>query len=506
MPESDQLKLTCQLVSGWPKLAWVAVLERGADSVHVRHGSHVELGDGWCVEAVWAGDFEHADFDRAELLFGSGIRCRSGQVVFVSTSTMLDRLWHCRRGQRIYVANSLPALLACAEISLLDDYHHYAADIATLTKGLNDYKRIIPASPCDVSVAYYQNLEYDGESLREVDKPDTTPAFTCYADYHGFLVDVARRLGANLSSLSRRHRIVPFASVSSGYDSGAAAAIAREAGCTETVSIVNASSLLPRSDSGLEIATHLGLACRGYHHSQTAYRHEETIWSAAGMPAGLNLTMFDYPDPLCLFFTGYRGDTVWDSHVSNDSAPLSGPTIAGLSLCEFRLTQGLFHCPVPCWGSLKVRQIQTVSLMPEMALWRLNHEYDRPIPRRILEEASVPRELFGMRKEVTTVDCGFIWPFSVVGMRKFSRYVRERGYLAPSPPAVWLLRKTAHLAMLAYSNTPRKLRSKFRDPRTLLSFRGQSLLFQWANHELRNVYEAPLASIVNEHRTKGAQT
>ena len=93
MPGSDQLRLTCQLVPGWPKLAWVAVLERGTDTVHVRLGSHVELGDGWCVEAVWAGDFEHADFDRAELLFGSGIRCRGGRIVFVSTSTMLDRLW-----------------------------------------------------------------------------------------------------------------------------------------------------------------------------------------------------------------------------------------------------------------------------------------------------------------------------------------------------------------------------------------------------------------------------
>jgi len=144
--------------------------------------------------------------------------------------------------------------------------------------------------------------------------------------------------------------------------------------------------------------------------------------------------------------------------------------------------------------------------MPEMAPWRLNSAYDRPIPRRILEEASVPRELFGMRKEVTTVDCGFIWPFSAAGMSKFSNYLRRRRLLAPSPPAVWLLRRTAHLAMLAYSNSPRKLCSKFKDPRTLLLLRGQSLLFQWANHELRKVYEAPLASIANKHRMKGAHT
>jgi len=498
--------LTCQLVPAWPKLAWVAVLEHGTARVLLRHGSHVELGDGSCVEGVWAGAFEDGGFDRSDLFFGSGIRCRGNRVVFASTSTMLDRLWHCRRGRRIYVANSLPALLACAEISLLDDYQHYAADIATLTKGLHDYKRTIPGRPSNISLTYYRNLEYDGRNLSEVAKPDTTPTFACYADYHAFLVEVANRLGANLRSPSRKHRIAPLATVSSGYDSGAAAAIAREAGCTQTVSITNASSLLPRSDSGQDVAHGLGMACRVYRQTPEAYRREETIWSAAGDPAGLNLTVFGYPEPLCLLLTGYRGDTAWDSYVMDDCAPLSAPTIAGLSLCEFRLFRGLFHCPVPCWGALHVQQIQTVSLMPEMAPWRLNGDYDRPIPRRILEEAGVPRKAFGLRKKATFAPRSFFWPFTTRCAQSFRDYLRERGYSVPPPQAITVLRKAAHLAMLVYSNTPRKLRPKFADPRTLLAIRAQSLLFQWANHELKKGYEAPLAPIVTENQTTGARS
>ena len=40
-----------------------------------------------------------------------------------------------------------------------------------------------------------------------------------------------------------------------------------------------------------------------------------------------------------------------------------------------------------------------VSQSAEMAPYTLGNDYDRPIPRRILESSGVPRELFGMRKK-----------------------------------------------------------------------------------------------------------
>jgi hypothetical protein len=39
-----------------------------------------------------------------------------------------------------------------------------------------------------------------------------------------------------------------------------------------------------------------------------------------------------------------------------------------------------------------------------MAPWRLSNRYDRPIPRRLAEEAGVPRELFGQVKVGSTVE------------------------------------------------------------------------------------------------------
>jgi len=43
----------------------------------------------------------------------------------------------------------------------------------------------------------------------------------------------------------------------------------------------------------------------------------------------------------------------------------------------------------------------------EMAPWRLGSDYDRPIPRRILEEAGIPRQLFGTRKKAVVETYNF---------------------------------------------------------------------------------------------------
>ena len=63
-------------IESWPKLAWVARLPLCAKRVDVFHGPMVEVGSDWCVEAVWAGEFEDGDFDRTDLVFGSGVRRR----------------------------------------------------------------------------------------------------------------------------------------------------------------------------------------------------------------------------------------------------------------------------------------------------------------------------------------------------------------------------------------------------------------------------------------------
>jgi hypothetical protein len=105
-----------------------------------------------------------------------------------------------------------------------------------------------------------------------------------------------------------------------------------------------------------------------------------------------------------LLFTGFHGDVVWDrnSHVV-------GPDIircdaSGSGLTEFRLRVGFIHLPLAFLGCTSHSSIHRISTSAEMKPWSLMNKYDRLIPRRLLEEAGVPRKLFGTKKRAATVD------------------------------------------------------------------------------------------------------
>ena len=134
------MKLQPVIIPQWPKLAWVAQFVDGAETIKVWHGPGVEANDQWCVEAVWAGDFMDGAFDRTDLVFGTGVRCRDDHVVFVSSGTLFDRLCYCKHDGSWYVSNSLPALMAVAGLVLIDEYQGYMRDVLSMTRGLGgDY-------------------------------------------------------------------------------------------------------------------------------------------------------------------------------------------------------------------------------------------------------------------------------------------------------------------------------------------------------------------------------
>ena len=59
------------------------------------------------------------------------------------------------------------------------------------------------------------------------------------------------------------------------------------------------------------------------------------------------------------------------------------------------------HVPVPGFAFNKGAAIRAISESDAMRPWRLNTGYDRPIPRRIVEESGVPRSMFGIHKQYT---------------------------------------------------------------------------------------------------------
>jgi len=78
--------------------------------------------------------------------------------------------------------------------------------------------------------------------------------------------------------------------------------------------------------------------------------------------------------------------------------------LSGHGLGEFRLRIGFLHLPLPYIGARHGPAIYRITHSREMDPWRLGTGYyDRPIARRMAEEAGVPRAAFGHQKFGTAV-------------------------------------------------------------------------------------------------------
>ena len=96
---------------------------------------------------------------------------------------------------------------------------------------------------------------------------------------------------------------------------------------------------------------------------------------------------------------------MWSKQVEHNRDS-GGPGIA-----EFRLRLGFMHFPLPYLGTVDCqparcrisRSVRRISNSEEMAPWSIGGDYDRPIPRRIVESAGVDRHMFGQTKRAVAV-------------------------------------------------------------------------------------------------------
>lgn len=75
---------------------------------------------------------------------------------------------------------------------------------------------------------------------------------------------------------------------------------------------------------------------------------------------------------------------------------------SGSCLQEFRLRESFIHLCVPLLTFTRHDDLERISNSDEMKPWRIGGSYDRPIPRRMAEDAGVPRQAFGMEKRAIT--------------------------------------------------------------------------------------------------------
>jgi hypothetical protein len=476
------MRLVSTVIRSWPKLAWVAATAEDSSEVSVLHGPCMESRADWCAEAVWAGGFAEGDFDRTDRVFGTGVRIRGDAVVFVSSASVMDRLWVIRGQGNTHVSNSLPAILAVTQTKLpdgsLDPLMH-------TTWGSQRRSATSRVDEGEIAVYWLDNLVLRDRELQVVPKPDSAPKFDDYDQYLRFLIESMLDLDHNLRDRSRRHRAEPLVTVSSGYDSPAIALLSRLTGCERAVTISDANSLWRGSDSGAALAEKIGLSCRSYRRTASNYPNETAVWAASGKAGLLSWTAFDLPAVVCAAYLGTYCDMIW----SRQELP-SGYTErvqSFLSMSEYRLWAGMLQCPIAFLGGCHAEEINAISRLPEMQAWSVGGDYDRPIPRRMLEEYGLARGSFANRKKDTSHESPFRWPYSSEASKSFQSFLRANGRPAPPMSMISLIRTISLVENLWYKNIGRRLRLP-RLGRFWHKLSNPELLFRWANEELKQRY------------------
>lgn len=387
----------------WPTLAWVAKCIKGKNHIEVQHGSQVETQPLWVSEAVWDGPFSSGDFDRTDLVFGSGIRLRDDKAYFVPAGSTVDRLVYCDTAETLYVSNSLPALTASVNATIDPTYKHFYENFRTIVDGVEKYLREVPTSNPPIRLAYFHNLLYDGRTLSVVEKPFGQRTFASFTEYRTFLEDSLISIGQNMADPARKHRYTPLGTLSTGYDSPTVAVLSRLIGNTEVLTFQRGRG--GTEDDGTEIARRLDLKPIALDRDAWRQEPESPIPFIAANAYGEEVHYTGARQHLSgrVLLTGYHGDKMWDTSTHDLSAAIKRGDPSGLALTETRLWMGFLHCPVAFFGVRNIADVYQISTSEEMKPWRVGGDYDRPICRRIVEQEGIPRELFGTRKSAASV-------------------------------------------------------------------------------------------------------
>lgn len=388
------------------RLAWCAVLERGK-CADVYCGAGVACVKDAFVEGAWNGSYSDMDFERAGFLCGSGgkiIREDGERYCFATPDHVLEKLVLVRKDGRLFVSNSVPFVLARSGCRLDMQYAGYERDFSSILNGLDGYKREIPlAEGMTLYCYYYCNLFISSQGDITAEEKQRLRPVHSYEDYMTALLSDMRKLRDNARDAARRNRYGLVTTVSSGYDAAACSAIAKRIGCETALTFDRPQKYA--EDCGDKVAERLG-----YRHiikeDANAYLSREDLVEAEHVCSGelgtsIIFSAFEQEFRDNLVFYGERGDKLWNKNwpTPNDRFVFEGEMYAGISMCEARLRIGFVLVPMPLYKAAAWTSIHALSNAPEMAVWSVGGRYDRPIPRRMVEEAGVERELFGQKKK-----------------------------------------------------------------------------------------------------------
>jgi len=443
-----------------PALAWLAEIK--PDGVVATIGRSVRAEKDGFFEGTWVGPNELAAIPHSTAVFGSGLVIADGRAVVIPPSHPLERLYLYRREESWLASNSLAWLLHAADVEL-DSNAQYPPLFLAASLFVKPPLAEIPTTGGPVTLAVYDNFRLTPEQDVEiVGRPREQP-FVSFDDYQ-------RRL--SLALASARDKVPGYemvVSLSSGYDSTAVAAVAAPLGCRRAVTFsegkpVHANDSL--LDSGAATAATLGMQVEAFDRLAYLDRSDlpEAEFLATGM-SGEDVVMAAMGSSLAraLLLTGSEEFRL----KGNPYRPgLHRGDLSTTSLTEFRLRVDFVHLPILFFGASEQPSLTRIIESDQMKPYVVAGRYDKPIQRRLAEDAGIARGSFATVK------------------RRASGAIHSQGLAAMSATSVESLRKFAALEGRTVA-TPRRFK-----------IRG------WHRFLLRNAWKVRLDGLVAPLRAR----
>ncbi len=429
-------KTKYKVIKELPKLSWLA--DVAINTVSVYCGENVEIHENFCVAGVWDGDFSSGNFVDARFFCGSGMKINENLIRFSTASHALEKLFLYRCEGHVIVSNSAPFLLAYCHLSLVKEDSQYERHFCSILDGINRYEKYIPVSGKENIEQYFvADITVDCSLSVVAQRKMALQGFNSFEDFYGQMQRDIEKIYLNATSKDRNSSgYGVISTISSGYDSCACATVAKKLGCTTVVSLSGGKY---DADSGLKAAMELGYQ-NLIQREQQSYKVKKGCIDAEYVCSGelgthLQFSVFEDLFSDNLVFMGLRGDYYWGlSSEPNNDFEMRGFYYyeTNIGYIENALKNNYIIIPLPTYGTSVSTSIRLISLSKEMAPWRLYNDYDRPIPRRIVESAGVSRESFGQKKSGGGFSFGYDTiktvqrKMTIEGYNSFVSYTRIR--------------------------------------------------------------------------------
>jgi hypothetical protein len=397
-----------------PPLSWLCRIADGHARIVV--GSDVHASVTGIFEGAWIGPFRADGMATSPGVFGSGIVFRDKDLLFVPPSHPMEGLYvlEDEESGTIFVSNSMCFCLA--QVAHPRGRRFLGTLGATLQPRL-DQAGIdgVSAGPGEMARGEGLRLMRHAVARFRIDdggviRVSPVPEAPSFGDFHAYREALSKALGAlirNGADPLRAQPLRPIVAMSSGYDSTATAVLAAENGCREAVTLDVV--VTGTHDSGEANARKLGLEVTAFRHLLGAsvpdlrldFTPAQADLAAEFVASGgvdcVAYLPFERSLRHRLLLTGTWGDGIWGIHTrARSDMRVFYPFEKGIT--EFRLRVGFAFVPVPCIHGLAYDSVAAISRSREMAHFSVGGPYDRPVPRRIGEEAGLARSEFGREK------------------------------------------------------------------------------------------------------------